>query len=242
MYVYVLGFILLFTASACVSFVPGRQVKGSGNLASEDRPVSGVREVSLQGFGDMIITQADQESLTVEADDNLMEYIETRMQGDRLVIKMRDNISFSTDHDIRFLLAVKDLDKVQVSGSGNVESASLDVSSLDVVISGSGNVRVDDLKATDLSVKISGSGNFDLQGQVESQDIEISGSGDYRAGDLQSDKTNVRISGSGNVTVWVEELLDVHVSGQGRIRYYGQPKLTQDFSGQGDLESLGNHK
>jgi len=45
---------------------------GSGYIVSEDRNVSGVTAVRLMTSGDLTIEQGNQESPTIEADDNLL--------------------------------------------------------------------------------------------------------------------------------------------------------------------------
>ena len=52
-------------------------VRGSGNVVTQERQVSGFDSVALSGVGEVFITQGDKESLTVETDDNLMRYIQT---------------------------------------------------------------------------------------------------------------------------------------------------------------------
>ena len=64
-------------------------VTGSGHLATETRSVSGFDQVELAIRGELIITQGDQESLEIEAEDNLLDYIETTTYGDTLVIGLK---------------------------------------------------------------------------------------------------------------------------------------------------------
>jgi hypothetical protein len=218
------------------------RVQGSGETTTEEREVSGVERVALTGMGDLTLIQGDEEGLTVEADDNLMPYIETKMRGSELVIGIKDGVSITTSNPIRFTLRIKDINRVSVSGSGNVYSEALDAQDFEFSVSGSGNLRFEDLAAEDVQVNVSGSGNFDMVGNVETQNISISGSGDYNAGDLESKKAEVAITGSGNVTVWATEELDIRISGNGNIDYYGSPKVSQSISGGGEIESLGEHE
>ena len=222
--------------------INSRHIEGSGNVVTEEREVSGVERVSLEFVGDLTVIQGDEEGLTIEADDNLMEVIETRMQGHELIIGLDENVDVDTDNPIRYTLRVRDLDRITVSGSGNVVSQKLDVETLDLRISGSGNMTIEELVTTDLEVRISGSGNVDLLGTADEQDIHITGSGNYHAGDLHSRQVNVVVSGSGDVSVWPDESLDVRITGFGNVSYYGSPKVTQSITGSGSISSLGTHK
>ena len=73
-----LTLIVLIAASlACAVPFDASTVKGSGNVVTKERDVSGFDKVVVSGLGRVIVTQGDEESLTVETDDNLMQYIET---------------------------------------------------------------------------------------------------------------------------------------------------------------------
>ena len=56
-------------------------VRGSGDLVTESRQVSDFDRVALSGSGQVVITQGAEEGLSVEADDNLMQYVRTEVSG-----------------------------------------------------------------------------------------------------------------------------------------------------------------
>jgi len=218
------------------------RITGSGNLKSEERVVKDVERVRLSYMGELTIIEGDEEGLTVEADDNLLPYIETEMRGRELVIGVQEGIQLDTDHPIRYTLRIKTLNEVSISGSADVYAESLDTGDLSLEISGSGNVRINQLSADDLRVRISGSGNFDLAGETQSLDLTITGSGNVRGGDLASRQVKVVISGSGNAALWASETLDIRVTGVGNVDYYGRPEVTQSITGDADVNSLGEHR
>ena len=56
-------------------------VNGSGDLITETREVSDFNGINLSGSGEVIVTQGDTESLTVETDDNVMEHVKSEVRG-----------------------------------------------------------------------------------------------------------------------------------------------------------------
>lgn len=228
--------IVIFLLSACGI----RIIRGSRNLVTESRSVSDFDRVSLSGSGEVVITQGEEESLTVETDDNVMQYVATEVRGGTLYLGFdTKRVKSISPTRLRFTLSVKDLVGVDVSGSGSVDSASIDTDRLDVAVSGSGDVRIDSLTAEDVEVRISGSGDVELAGEVTGQDITISGSGKYHAGDLSTETVEITISGSGDATVWTTESLDARISGSGSVDYYGEPQTSFSGSGSGEINSLG---
>jgi hypothetical protein len=214
--------------------------RGSGNVVTEERQVSGFEGVALSGAGQVIISQGDEESLMIETDDNLMRYIESEVRNGTLELGFARNTIPVPSRSIIYRVGVIDLTGLDSSGAGSFEIDGLEADRLGVTLSGAGDIGIDSLSATDLDVTISGAGNVDLAGQVERQEIELKGFGNYNARDLESGAASVRISGAGNAVVWAQDTLDVEISGAGNVEYYGSPTVTQDVSGAGRVTSRGD--
>jgi hypothetical protein len=204
---------------------------GSGNVVSETRDVSGFDRVLLWDSGELNITQGAAESLTVEAEDNVIGRVTTDVRGDTLEIGFKGGWwwPFRPSGRVVYDLTVKELSGLEVSGSAN---------QLDLEVSGSGDVEIERLDADRLVVDSSGSGRFEMSGQVAVQEVKISGSGKYEAEALQSEAVTLEISGSGSATVWATDSLDVKISGSGRVDYYGSPRVNQEISGSGRITGL----
>ena len=238
--------VILFSALAvvlcgCVHFdgSGSQTVKGSGNVVTEARQVSGFDQVGVTGSGHLSIVQGDTESLTIEADDNLLPLIKSEVSGGLLKIGP-ENVNLSPSRTIRYQLKVKNVRGLLLAGSLEAEAPSIQTDHLRLVISGSGSIHVPKLEAGELVVQVSGSGNVQLAGKVNRQTVQISGSGNYRAGDCESQETGIQVSGSGDATVWAHQKLDAHVSGSGDVSYYGSPQVNTQVSGSGGVHPKGN--
>ena len=216
-------------------------IRGSGNVVEEQRPVSGFRGVHLAGIGTVTITMGDQEALTIEAEDNLLQYLETEVLDGVLWIGQQDNTNLRPRDPINFYLTVTELNSIAVSGSGEVKAPPLSAEQFSVATSGSGTIKIQNLNADSLDVAVSGSGETNVAGgEVRSQDVSISGSGQYDARDMSSATAVVHVSGSGKAIVWARDKLDVAISGSGSVRYVGNPALTENVSGSGSIEHIGD--
>jgi len=213
--------------------------RGSGNVVTEERQVSGFDSVALSGVGRVIITQGDAESLTIETDDNLMRYIESEVRDGRLEIRIASDTIPIPSHSIIYRLGVVDLSEIDSSGAGSFEIGRLDADRLKIRLSGAGDIGIDSLNASDLEIQASGAGNIQAAGAVATQEIDLSGLGNYNAPDLESQTASVHISGAGNAVVWALDTLDVEISGAGNVEYFGSPQVTQDISGVGKVTSQG---
>ncbi len=183
------------------------------NVTSESRNVSGFEEVELQGVGNLSIQQTGSESLTVEAEEDVLPKIRTEVVNNRLIIGPKPNTSLLTTEPINYRLTVKDLSALEVSGSGGVDAEGISTDELAVTITGAGDVKI--------------------SGKANSQQVATLGSGDYRAGDLESKEVKVDVGGSGSAVVNVSDELNAEVSGSGSVEYIGDPTVNQYVSGAG---------
>ena len=232
----------LFAVSAC-NGVNINVTRGSGNVITESRAVSNFSNVVLAGIGELSITQGDNESLTIEADDNLMPLITTKVENGTLTIGLdtnRGTISLNPTRPIKYTLQVKTLNSIQLAGAGNISTPSLKSETLTIGSSGAGNLNLSQVNAKTVNVTLSGAGNISLNGQVETQTATLTGLGSYTASDLKSNAATVTISGAGSATVWAAQTLKVTLSGVGSVSYYGSPQVTQQISGVGSIKKLGD--
>jgi hypothetical protein len=232
---------IAFLLSACsFGLLPQR---GSGNLVTESRDVSGFSKIELNGAGQLKITQGSTESLEIRAEDNILPELTSKVEGSTLILGYK-NLSWLRNlvpnKEIVYTLTVIDLTEITFNGAGDLQINSLDTASLELTINGAGNIKIDGLMADSLSARIAGAGSMDIAGEVQSQTITIEGAGNYQAGDLMSQTATINVSGLGNSTLWVTDSLDVTISGGGSVDYYGNPSLTQDVSGIGNIKNIGD--
>ena len=240
--------LLAMALSACnvisSNFKPevNKVINGSGNVISETRKVSGFNSVSLSGIGELTIKVGDEESLLIEAEDNLVPLLTSEVSQGKLDLGTKPGVSLNPTKPIRYTLVVKDLNAIEISGLGSVRSVALKADRINIAVSGSGNLSIAGIEADQLIVDISGLGSVTVAaGKVNSQKISLSGSGSYKANDLESSSADVEISGLGNATLWAKDQLKANISGSGNVDYYGSPAVTADRSGLGRVNGLGEH-
>lgn len=223
------------------AFVVGNssvRVAGSGHIIEDPRPITGFMAVRSNAPIDIRLKASDRESVTVRIDDNLAQYIETRLvPGDvpALEINVRPDVSFRSQKHPVVLVEFKAINELVLRGSGDIRADRLQGDNLAVSISGSGDVRIDRLDVGTLGVSINGSGNFRAAGRADQQGYRIAGSGDVESADLAGRVVKVSVAGSGDVAVNASEELEATVNGSGDVKYRGSPKIVQRVSGSGSV-------
>src|SRR6266540_758553 len=122
-----------------------RELKGSGIVVSERRQVSGFDKIYCRSSGTLRVTQSGTESLTIEADNNLMELIETKVEDGELRIRLwfRGKVTKITPTRLIYNVAVKQLRGV--TACGKLEAAHLRTDHLTVATDGSAEAVLTDL-------------------------------------------------------------------------------------------------
>lgn len=242
-----LGIVLaiLATSLACTIPLPDinididvEKVEGSGNVIEETRDVRDFSRVRLAGFGRLHIERGDTESLRIEAEDNLLQYITTEIKDGELDIRWQKNILAVNRKPINFYLTVKALDTITLDGAGDVEAPGMRAETFTVNANGAGNFDLSDLDVDALVVTLSGAGNMTLAGETTTQTVKINGIGSYQARELWSTTAEVEINAAGSATVRVSDKLDATINGAGSINYYGNPTVSQRVAGVGKISRI----
>ena len=237
--------ILAVSASLLALLLPACSapvVRGSGTMIEDARPVSNFDKLSLNGIGDLILTQGDQESLRIEGEDNILGQIETKVQDGTLVISLMDpnwEETVQPTHRVVYHLSMKNVHQLELTGVGSINIGQLKTDELEILSSGVEGIDIGNLSAQTLKVALRGEGQCNLGGQVDSQEVELSGTGQYNASKLQSQDAAVDLSGSGSASVWVEKSLTANLSGTGSVYYYGAPQVEKTITGTGGVNDLG---
>lgn len=212
---------------------PG-SIYGSGDIVTETRALEDFSSLRVEMAATVTVELADSQSVIVSVDDNILEYVETVMRADTLVIRTRDDAQL-TDYDLDIALEMTDLDALLCPGVGTIRSVSeIEVDALRVSIPGIGTVVLD-LTVDRLETLVPGFGTLDYTGTAAQHTISISGTGTVSAYNLATADCNIGISGSGSALVTAINTLNVSISGAGTVYYKGNPAITDTISGDGQI-------
>ncbi len=237
--VLVVGTALIAQGCCCPTIPSFKSTVGSGDVITEERSVSDINAVDISCSGTLYIEMGEEEELRVEAEDNIIDSFETKIEDGTLKIKRKSGVMLSLTKPVTFYLTVTELDSIKSSGSADIKAPDISVERFDINMSGSGNLDVKGLAIEELGVKISGSGKVTIKdGLGKKQSVKITGSGSYMAKDLLTNEAEVEVTGSGGATVHVTNELEVVISGSGDVKYDGSPTIDQNITGSGKLEGL----
>jgi hypothetical protein len=183
---------------------------GSGMSKVETRNVSGFDEIEASGAVNVEVSVQKDFSVTVEADDNLLQYIKTETSGNTLKIYTEGSISTKTKIYVK--ISMPEINSVDVSGASTI--------------------AVSNVKSDSIKLEASGASKIKIDGEANTMEADASGASGINAEGLKVETADIEASGASNATVWANDELKADASGASSIYYAGEPKnLTQNSSG-----------
>jgi len=208
-----LGFVIfiasLIVSSACnMANVTG--IRGSGNAKTETRNLSGFKQIKAGGAIKLEVAAQKDFGVSVETDDNLLEYITTEISGDTLIIGSKDRISPTSA--IKVAVSMPELTGMDISGASTATVSSVKTDSLELTASGASKIKIN--------------------GQAQTLEADASGASGIDAENLPAENAKAEASGASSVTVNAVNHVDAISSGASTVTYTGNPKnITQNSSG-----------
>ncbi|PVD53244.1 DUF2807 domain-containing protein [Terrimonas sp.] len=234
-HILVLPFLLLLVHS-CIN---RETVHGNGNETTESRNPGSFKRIQLMGSMDVEIKKGDERSVEINAEENLLPYIETKVEGDKLIVKFSDDVNIDADKDIIVKVTTPALTEASVMGSGDISGDGKFESDdkIEINVLGSGNVKME-LDAPAIEAKVTGSGDIDIAGNTKDATYNTMGSGNIKASDLKAENTEAKTMGSGNIRAFASVKLKATIMGSGDISYKGGGAVTSNVHGSGAVKTI----
>lgn len=219
---------LLFVAIAvlCTSCTidgqPGKTIHGNHKVTKSERDAGPFTGIKVSSGVDVYLKQGDSEAITIEADENLHEYIITEIKGGILHVYTEVNIR---DAEVeKVYVTMKEINSVATTSAGDVVGESpIRTGKLELSASSAGDIKLE-VYAKEVEVDISSSGDMTLNGEADIFKADLSSAGDLEAYGLKTREADISVSSAGDADIYVSEKITARASSAGDINYKGDPK------------------
>jgi hypothetical protein len=210
-------------------------VKGNGNVTEEERDITeSFNSIKASEGLDVYLTQSDDETITVEADDNLHELIITEIINGVLKIHTSKNIGRATSKKV--VVSFKNVSKIASSSGSDVYSTNvINADRLELSTSSGSDMKLE-VNTFVLNCKSSSGSDLRLSGQTNKLIAKASSGSAIKAGDLKAESSQVKASSGADIIVNTSKELVAKASSGGDIKYYGNPeKVDKNNSASGSI-------
>ncbi|RLD35388.1 MAG: hypothetical protein DRI88_02095 [Bacteroidetes bacterium] len=225
---------------------------------TQQRQLGEFTGIDQETFADIYISPGDITTVTVKADEDVIDRLITKVEDGVLKISSKGNFRMVKVFEVHITMSRIDL--IKNSGSGDIKcTGGLPGKDVEININGSGDLDAD-LQVINLELKINGSGDVNLSGVKGDLQVIASGSGDLFADELQLENCRVSMTGSGDsklsgssVQLTVTQNgsgdlnarqlkavdADIRNTGSGDCSVQAVNKLSASLNGSGDLYYYG---
>jgi len=220
--------IAILSISACTHGQIRKTVYGNNKVVTKERNAENFTGVRVSTGIDVYLKQGNNEAISVEADENLHEYILTEVRDGVLHVYTEVNIRKAERK--RVYVTMKEVNSVRTSSAGDVIGETpIKCDKLKLSASSAGNIKLD-VNAKEIEADISSSGDITLTGEADMLEADLSSAGDLNAYDLKVREADISASSAGNAEINVSEKITARASSAGDINYMGNPKYVDAHS------------
>ena len=220
--------IAILSISACTHAQYRKTVHGNGNVVTKERKAEDFTGIKVSSGIDVYLKQGNNMSITVDADENLHDYILTEVRNGVLNVYTDANIRESKMK--RVYVTMKDINSVSTTSAGDVVGETpVKCDRLELSASSAGNIKLE-VTSKEIKINISSSGDMTLSGETDILEADLSSAGDLNAYELTVREADISASSAGDADINVTEKLTARASSAGDINYRGNPKSIDSHS------------
>lgn len=219
----VITLIALFFGS-CNQIGELRSITGSGNVVTEKRTVTGdFKNVEVSNALDLVVEQSDKTEITLEADDNLLKEITTKVENGVLVISCKSgNLINISSKKITVKMPI--IEGLEASSASTINSSNtLKGSNLNLISSSAGSIHAT-VEYETVQLTTSSASNQTITGKAIQLETSSSSGSVLNAAELLANEVDAKASSGSSITVSPIVSLKAEASSGGSISYNKTPK------------------
>lgn len=217
------------------SIISSCSYTGSGNIISESKDLSAFHGVEASGPFSVEIRQGEPQKVTVEADDNLMKYVNLKVRDNILEASIKHG-SF-TDAHFKLLITVPVVDNLSATSAADIEIFGMltDQNKIKLTASSAGSIH-GQVDAPAVMASSSSGSEITVSGNTKKITAEASSGASVKANQLLSEQADAQASSGASIHVHASVSLNARASSGGNVSYRGGAAVTKTESSGGEVE------
>ena len=228
---------ILFLCMAVTLSVSAQRTKtivAEGQIVTQERTATNFNGIDASSAINVYLTQGNDFSISVEAQENLHEYIRTEVQDN--VLKVYTKVNIKKHKPMNVYVTMKEVKVLKCSSAGDIIGKDvIKANEIDLETSSAGDIDIE-VTAKKIMVDCSSAGDIHLVGKADYLRASVSSAGDLKAIDLVVNEADVSASSAGSIYVNVTDRLNATSSSTGDIRYTGNPEVQKRTSSLGSVK------
>ncbi len=197
-------------------------IRATGEVTSLDYSIPSYSELKVSDAFNVYVTFSEtEESVRIEANDNLHDKIIVKREGNTLVIKLDKFTSVRGNATLNAYIVTNDISTFDIRGASRlILENKWTVSDGRIDLSGSSDFT-GEVNAERLYLDTTGASSLDLFGSTNWLNGKLKGSSSIHDYDLSVDNLKIELSGASEAFLEVNETIDITASGASVLSYKG---------------------
>ncbi len=206
-------------------------VPGSGNVISQIKSLEGFTRVNIGNAFHVELKESTQFSVSISADDNVINLVEAEKEGDTLRIGLE--AGDYSEVTLRARITMPELLGVMLTGASRASLEGFSsANNLTISLSGA-SVLEGYVEAREADLRINGASKLTLAGSADSLQMRASGASVLELRHFSIDRASVVLNGASQADVNVRGAIELaDLSGASVLTYDGEPEM-------GDIQTTG---
>lgn len=236
---------ILFTCTTLIAINLSAQTitKLSSATSTKTFDITGYDKINVSDDFKLEVTFSNKTApVSVEANDNIMEYVDVYKEGSTLYFKLKKRLSYTSWRGNLILnatLTTTNINTFYVSSDAKVELMnSLKNSRLALNVKGDG-VFKGDLDIGDFTLNAKSDAHMNLSGKIDSMKAYLASDAQLKASNLVVNDLEIELKSDSQAKIQVKNTIDATATSDANLRYYGNPKvLRSKATGDAHIRSM----
>jgi hypothetical protein len=220
---FIVAALMALLFSSCGHSMNFNGIKGSGNITTETRTANvDFKKIEVSHGIKVIVEQSDNKSISVEADDNLQQHINTKIENGVLKIYSDEGYNATETPLVKVKMPVTNGLSTS-SGSEITSLGTLITENMDVESSSGSQINIT-VEADTIKIESTSGSSIEVAGKALKAETSSSSGSTIDAENLMANEVVSQTSSGSNTSVYPIVKLDAKASSGSSISYHKIPK------------------
>ncbi|MDE6451013.1 MAG: DUF2807 domain-containing protein [Odoribacter sp.] len=203
-------------------------VKGSGYILTQQRETAFFNSIEVSQNISVYIVQGKFQPITVEADNNLFNYIKTVVRNNTLKIYIPDTVNIVKFTHMNILISMPELKLLQASQTSLIEAAPQlwKIPDIQLYASTGSRIRLA-VQTSDIKVSAKTSAIIELQGKAQTMEAKLKTASLMYARNFEVGEANIELATGSKAEIRVNDKILYDLCGNSKLTYKGNPQITK---------------
>lgn len=233
---FIVATLMALLFSSCGHAISFNEIKGSGNIVTETRNANhDFKSIEVSRGIKVIVTQSDNKSITVEADDNLQQHIITKIENGVLIVESDESYNATETPVVNVKMPI--INGLSASSGSEITSTGVLITENVNVKSSSGSQVNINVEADVIKAESSSGSHIGVTGKALKLETSCSSGSEIEAKNLMANEVIAEAESGSSTSVYPIVQLKAEASSGSSISYHKIPKtISKEENSGGSVE------